>query len=61
LDKHKKLAATVLLRAVGLGTDEQILHAFYDTETIKVDDAKRTPWSAGVSGRRGPEISAKSI
>ena len=39
LDKHKKLPATVLLRACGLETDEQILQVFYDTETIKVDPA----------------------
>jgi len=37
LDKHKKLPATVLLRAVGLETDEDILQIFYDTETISVD------------------------
>src|SRR5260221_2541838 len=40
LDKHKKLPATVLLRATGLETDEQILQVFYDTETLKVDASK---------------------
>src|SRR5437762_4150875 len=40
LDKHKKLPATVLLRATGLETDEQILQVFYDIETVKVDPAK---------------------
>ena len=39
LDKHKKLPATVLLRALGLETDEDILRVFYDTETLKVDGA----------------------
>src|SRR5437773_1735546 len=40
LDKHKKLPATVLLRACGLETDEQILQMFYDIETIKVEASK---------------------
>src|SRR4029077_15997990 len=43
LDKHKKLPASVLLRAVGLETDDQILRVFYDSESIKVDDAKPEP------------------
>ncbi len=37
LDKHKKLPATVLLRAIGLETDEDILNVFYDSETLSVD------------------------
>jgi DNA-directed RNA polymerase subunit beta len=40
LDKHKKLPATVLLRATGLESDEQILQVFYDVEELKVDSAK---------------------
>ena len=39
LDKHKKLPATVLLRAMGLEADEDILRVFYDSETIQVDPA----------------------
>jgi len=34
LDKHKKLPATVLLRAVGLENDEDILRVFYDFENL---------------------------
>src|SRR5206468_5331255 len=41
LDKHKKLPATVLLRALGLETDEDILRVFYDTETLKVRSEER--------------------
>lgn len=37
LDKHKKLPATVLLRALGLESDEDILRVFYDMDTVKVD------------------------
>jgi len=40
LDKHKKLPATVLLRAIGLEADEDILRVFYDSETLKVEDGK---------------------
>src|SRR5581483_5092728 len=40
LDKHKKLPATVLLRALGLETDEEILRVFYDSESLKVDGAE---------------------
>src|SRR3982751_6159614 len=37
LDKHKKLPASVLLRAVGLESDEDILRVFYDSEKMPVD------------------------
>ncbi len=40
LDKHKKLPATVLLRAMGLESDEDILRVFYDSETFPVEGAK---------------------
>jgi DNA-directed RNA polymerase subunit beta len=38
LDKHKKLPASVLLRAVGLESDEDILRVFYDAEKVSVED-----------------------
>jgi DNA-directed RNA polymerase subunit beta len=47
LDKHKKLPATVLLRAMGLESDEEILRVFYDTETVSVEGAK----SEALAGR----------
>src|SRR5260370_17709112 len=34
LDNHKKLAATVLLRAIVLEADEDTLRAFYHSETV---------------------------
>src|SRR5690349_5254638 len=39
LDKHKKLPATVLLRAMGIESDEDILRVFYDVEEIAVEKA----------------------
>src|ERR1700759_2463280 len=42
LDKHKKLPATVLLRAIGLEADEEILRVFYDFESLQVDGADET-------------------
>ena len=40
LDKHKKLPATVLLRAIGLEADEEILRVFYDFESVRLADVK---------------------
>jgi DNA-directed RNA polymerase subunit beta len=40
LDKHKKLPATVFLRAIGLESDEDILRVFYDSETVHLEGAK---------------------
>src|SRR5437762_2619839 len=40
LDKHKKLPASVLLRAMGLESDEDILRVFYDSETVSTEGAK---------------------
>ncbi len=40
LDKHKKLLSTVLLRAIGLESDEEILRVFYDSEEISVEGDK---------------------
>ena len=34
IDKKRKLAASVLLKAMGLKTNQDILHTFYNTETI---------------------------
>ncbi len=33
IDRHRKIAGTVLLRAIGYGTDEQLMELFADTET----------------------------
>ncbi|MDH5174546.1 MAG: hypothetical protein OEW43_04735, partial [Elusimicrobiota bacterium] len=36
IDKKRKLAASVLLKALGLKTNQQILHTFYEVETINL-------------------------
>jgi DNA-directed RNA polymerase subunit beta len=40
IDKNRKLPVTVLIRALGLGTDEQILNFFGDDERIKASIEK---------------------
>jgi DNA-directed RNA polymerase subunit beta len=39
IDKRRKLPATVLLRAVGLSTNDDLRDHFYTKETIKIKDA----------------------
>lgn len=36
IDKKRKLPVTVLLKALGLETNQQILHVFYETEVIQL-------------------------
>ena len=38
IDKKRKIPATVLLRAIGIETDEQILKLFYEIETVENKD-----------------------
>ncbi|OGV91357.1 DNA-directed RNA polymerase subunit beta [Microgenomates group bacterium RIFCSPLOWO2_01_FULL_46_13] len=38
IDRHRKIVATTLLRAIGLATDEEILQVFADTNTDKEHD-----------------------
>ncbi len=40
IDKRRKLPVSVLLRAVGLSTNEDLRNHFYETEEISVADAK---------------------
>ncbi len=40
IDKKRKLPATVLLRAMGIETDAEILSLFYDIETLTLSGAK---------------------
>jgi len=37
IDRRKKMPATVLLRALGFSTDEELLALFYDTDRVKID------------------------
>ncbi len=45
VDRNRKLPATVLLRAIGLGTDEEILNVFHDDEMLKTTFVKDTSHS----------------
>ncbi len=38
IDRRRKLPVTVLLRAIGFGSNEEILGLFYQTEKVKVDE-----------------------
>jgi len=40
IDRKRKLLGSVFLRALGLGTDQDILEKFYSTSTIKIKDKK---------------------
>jgi DNA-directed RNA polymerase subunit beta len=41
IDRRKKMPATILLRALGYGTDEQLLALFYDTIRVAVKDKEK--------------------
>jgi len=41
IDRRRKMVSTILLRALGLGTDEEILAAFSKTETVGFHDASQ--------------------
>jgi hypothetical protein len=40
IDRKRKFLATTFLRALGLGTDEEIIRTFYSTSTLKIKDKK---------------------
>jgi len=40
IDRKRKLLASTFLRALGLGTDQEILQKFYSTSTIRIKDKK---------------------
>jgi len=41
IDRRKKMPATVLLRALGYSTDEQILALFHERETVKLEQKNK--------------------
>jgi len=41
IDRRRKMPATVLLRALGYSSDEDLLNYFYDTETIFIEGSKK--------------------
>ncbi len=66
IDRKRKFLGTVVLRALGMKKDEEILRRFYETETITVD-GKKLLWKispgllgrkvrADVTGKKGKEI-----
>jgi len=49
IDRKKRILGTLFLRALGYETREEIIKAFYSTETVKVKDEKET--KDKISGR----------
>ncbi|MBD3346211.1 MAG: DNA-directed RNA polymerase subunit beta [Chitinivibrionales bacterium] len=41
IDRRKKMPASILLRALGFSTDEEILALFHDSESVKVNDSNK--------------------
>ncbi|MBI3311902.1 MAG: DNA-directed RNA polymerase subunit beta, partial [Candidatus Omnitrophica bacterium] len=53
IDRRRKMIATILLRALGLSTDEEILEAFARTETVEfTDPSQLKPLIGNVLGER---------
>jgi len=53
IDRKRKFLATVFLRAMGLGTDSQILRTFYQCDRIEIRDGKlHCRVSPSLQGRR---------
>ncbi|HEU4400783.1 MAG TPA: DNA-directed RNA polymerase subunit beta, partial [Candidatus Polarisedimenticolia bacterium] len=53
IDRKRKFLGSVVLRALGMKTDEEVLRRFYRAETIVVED-KKLSWrvSPGLAGRK---------
>lgn len=56
IDKRRKLPATVLLRAVGLSTNDDLRNHFYEKETIDVKKAKNRFLFADIMNQETGEI-----
>lgn len=41
IDRKKKILGTILLRALGIGTREELINLFYETETVRVTSGAR--------------------
>ncbi len=53
IDRRRKMTGTILLRALGLSTDEHLLEAFSPTETVEfTDPAQLKPLIGSVLGER---------
>jgi DNA-directed RNA polymerase subunit beta len=56
IDRKRKFYGTVFLRALGLKTDSDILRAFYNINTIRVQDRKLF-WKTNQAGMFGQKLS----
>ena len=51
IDRRKKMPATILLRALGYSSNEQLLSLFYDTMRITIDEKNRDNALGSVNAR----------
>ncbi|HPR18686.1 MAG TPA: DNA-directed RNA polymerase subunit beta, partial [Candidatus Cloacimonadota bacterium] len=56
IDKRRKLPATILLRAVGLSTNDQLRNYFYETEEIETTDAMERFFGSDIMDKETGEI-----
>jgi DNA-directed RNA polymerase subunit beta len=56
IDKRRKLPATILLRAIGLSTNDDLRNYFYQKEDINVTDAKDRFFASDVMDKETGEI-----
>lgn len=58
IDRRRKLPVTIMLRAVGLSSDEQLREHFYKTENIKVKDSQGRFLASDIFDKETGEIIA---
>ncbi len=56
IDKRRKLPASILLRAIGLSTNDDLRNYFYQSEDIKVADAKERFFASDIMDKETGEI-----
>lgn len=56
LDRKKKVLATVLLKAAGVETNEEIISIFYDTQELSIDEAEGKYLAESVVDRKTGEV-----
>jgi len=56
IDKRRKLPATILLRAVGLSTNDDLRNYFYESEDVKLEEAKERFFASDVMDKETGEI-----
>jgi len=60
IDKRRKLPVSILLRAIGLSTDEDLRQTFYKTEILEIESAKGRHLSKDIIVADTPEPIAKA-